>query len=79
MERDLDKKILHNIFGLKEPYFLPNIATNLSKENEFANSASLTTFGLHWRRKSYYFNIDKRSVSQAKNWYWLFENKLEKG
>ena len=28
---DFDKKNLHKIVGLKEPYFWPNIATNLSK------------------------------------------------
>ena len=31
-ETNSDKKNLHKIFGLKEPYFLPNIATNLSKK-----------------------------------------------
>ena len=29
------------MFGLKELYFLPNIATNLSKNNDFANSVHL--------------------------------------
>ena len=36
------KKILHEIFGLKEPYFLLDIATNLSKNNDFANSVHLS-------------------------------------
>ena len=38
------KKILHNIFGLKETYFLPNIATNLPKNNDFAKSLKKTFF-----------------------------------
>ena len=29
------------IFGLKEPYFLPNIATNLIKDYDFANIGSI--------------------------------------
>ena len=40
------KKILHKIFGLKEPYFLQNIATNLSKNNDFANSLKKRYFFL---------------------------------
>ena len=36
------KKNLHKIFELKEPYFMPNIATNLSKNNDFANSVHLS-------------------------------------
>ena len=35
------KKILHKMFGLKEPYILPKIATNLSENNNFANSLHL--------------------------------------
>ena len=34
---DLDKKNLHQILGLKEPNFLPNIATSLLDYYEFAN------------------------------------------
>ena len=36
------KIILHNIAGVKEPYFLPNIATDLSKNNDFASSVHLS-------------------------------------
>ena len=34
---DIEKTIIHMIVGLKEPYFLPNIATNLLKNYDFAN------------------------------------------
>ena len=49
--REAAKKVLslvarplrpYKILGLKEPYFLPNIATNLSKNNDFANSVHLS-------------------------------------
>ena len=40
-ENTENKKNLHKLVELKEPYFLPNIATNLSKNNDFANSVHL--------------------------------------
>ena len=41
---NFDQKKSPQIFGLKEPYFLPNIATNLSKNNDFANSFKKVIF-----------------------------------
>ena len=40
-EMDLTTFFLPTIFGLKEPYFLPNIATNLLKAQDFANIVSI--------------------------------------
>ena len=43
------------MFGLKEPYFLPDVATNLSKNTDFATSVHLSIdMSCYWNLKIKY-------------------------
>ena len=59
-EKDFDNFFPPKDFGLKEPYVLTKIETNMIKDYDFANIARIDIFICRLKKNIFYFPIEKK-------------------